>query len=376
MVSKRGCRYCARQAATDDNNLMVMHPEIAAEFHPSKNGGLSAADLLPGSSKQVWWLCEKGHEWQTSPNKRVHRGDGCRTCWTPASRIQLRVFAEMEAVFGEAELDAVVAGKHIDVWLRDFGIAIEFDGEFWHRHRLSHDRDKSRVLSPAGITLIRLRDDRIEPAGGDVVIGFHVTLGKGHVNDLLKAVRHLADRDNADFDDRIAEYLEQEEWIAPKRFQQLVTRRRRPPKHRSLAYCFPRIAAEWNYAENEPVKPTEVYAKANHSAWFRCPTCGRSYRARISHRTDEGSGCPYCNGHAVAPDQSLAALHPSLMTEWHPVNNGDLDPYTLAPKSDKYVWWVCPHGDEYKAPPARRVGEFDRSGRYSGCDRCYHEGRR
>lgn len=128
--------------------------------------------------------------------------------------------------------------------------------------------------------------------------------------------------------------------------------------------------------ENELVKPTEVYAKANHPAWFRCPTCGRSYRARISHRTDEGSGCPYCSGHAVAPDQSLAALHPSLMTEWHPVKNGDLDPYTLTPKSDKYVWWVCPHGDEYKAPPSRRVGEFDRSGRYSGCDRCYHEGRR
>jgi hypothetical protein len=63
------------------------------------------------------------------------------------------------------------------------------------------------------------------------------------------------------------------------------------------------------------------------------------------------------------------------MKEWHPTRKSKLDPYTLAPQSNKYVRWVCPNGHEYKAPPSRRVGEFNRSGRYSGCDRCYHEGR-
>jgi hypothetical protein len=376
MVNIRGCRYCAGQAATKENNLAVTHPEIAAELHPSKNADLDPSKLLPGSSKRVWWRCEKDHEWSTSPNKRVNRGDGCPHCWTPASRIQLRVFAEVEAVLGgEAELDAVAAGKHIDVWLGDLGIAVELDGKFWHQHRLAHDEDKSRVLSEAGITLIRLREEGLKPAGGDVVIGFHVAIRKGHVDELLRTVQRLTASNDADLDAAITEYLEREEWIAPKRFQQLASRRTKPQKHRSLAYRFRVIADEFDCVENEPVKPTEVYAKANHKAWFQCPTCKRSYRTRISHRTDEGSGCPYCSGHAVAPDQSLAARHRPLMREWHPIRNSEIDPYTLAPQSNKYVWWVCPNGHEYKAPPSRRVGEFNRSGRYSGCDRCYHEGK-
>lgn len=35
--------------------LSVTHPELAAQWHPTKN-----AELTPGSGKKVWWQCAEG----------------------------------------------------------------------------------------------------------------------------------------------------------------------------------------------------------------------------------------------------------------------------------------------------------------------------
>lgn len=55
-------------------------PKIAEEWHPTKNGGLTPYDVLPGSTRQIWWLCKTcGYEWQTSPHERRRRR-GCPHC--------------------------------------------------------------------------------------------------------------------------------------------------------------------------------------------------------------------------------------------------------------------------------------------------------
>lgn len=41
-----------------------MYPDIAAQWHPVKNGRLRPEDCLPGSTKRVWWRCTDGHEWK------------------------------------------------------------------------------------------------------------------------------------------------------------------------------------------------------------------------------------------------------------------------------------------------------------------------
>jgi len=61
------------------NSLLVKYPEIAKEWHPSKNGDLTPADVSYGSNIVVWWQCSKGHEWQSSINNR-NKGMGCRKC--------------------------------------------------------------------------------------------------------------------------------------------------------------------------------------------------------------------------------------------------------------------------------------------------------
>ena len=46
------------------NDLATCYPAVAATWHPTKNDDLQPTDVLPGSHRPVWWICEHGHEWQ------------------------------------------------------------------------------------------------------------------------------------------------------------------------------------------------------------------------------------------------------------------------------------------------------------------------
>jgi hypothetical protein len=60
-------------------NLYVLRPDLAKEWHPTKNGGLGPRDVTPGSGKKAWWLCNKGHWWLAAVRDRV-RGMKCTFC--------------------------------------------------------------------------------------------------------------------------------------------------------------------------------------------------------------------------------------------------------------------------------------------------------
>jgi hypothetical protein len=53
-------------------SLAALFPDIAGEWHETKNGRLMPSMIMPGSSKQVWWRCAQGHEWQTTPANRTN----------------------------------------------------------------------------------------------------------------------------------------------------------------------------------------------------------------------------------------------------------------------------------------------------------------
>jgi hypothetical protein len=52
---------------------------LAQEWHPNKNGNLTPRDVKKYSGNSVWWLCNKGHAWQSTVYKRS-RGRGCPQC--------------------------------------------------------------------------------------------------------------------------------------------------------------------------------------------------------------------------------------------------------------------------------------------------------
>lgn len=74
-----GCPNCAGKVVNDKNSLAINYPEIAKQFHPTKNT-VDLASLTYGSKKRIIWLCEYGHEWPASPDNRASQNDGCPYC--------------------------------------------------------------------------------------------------------------------------------------------------------------------------------------------------------------------------------------------------------------------------------------------------------
>jgi len=77
-TNRSGCPYCANKKADKTNCLAKTHPKLANEWHPSKNGSLTPTNVVAGSDKNVWWLCEKNnsHEWEDMISHRK-RGAKC-----------------------------------------------------------------------------------------------------------------------------------------------------------------------------------------------------------------------------------------------------------------------------------------------------------
>ena len=80
-----GCPYCSGFYASEDHNLAVKHPEIAKQWHATRNGDLTPDQRSPGSSMQVWWKCSRGHEWEAALYSRTS-GTGCPYCYKERAR--------------------------------------------------------------------------------------------------------------------------------------------------------------------------------------------------------------------------------------------------------------------------------------------------
>ncbi|MGH3726492.1 MAG: zinc-ribbon domain-containing protein [Mycobacterium sp.] len=84
-----GCPPCSRRRAgaalatpKAGQSLAERRPDLAAQWHPTRNGDLIPAMVTAKSGKRAWWLCsEGGHEWEAQIGSRA-AGSGCKACAT------------------------------------------------------------------------------------------------------------------------------------------------------------------------------------------------------------------------------------------------------------------------------------------------------
>lgn len=78
----RNCPFCNHKRILPGfNDLTTLFPQLAAEWHPTKNVGKHINDYVKGSAQTVWWLCRQcQHTWEASIRSRTQRQTGCPEC--------------------------------------------------------------------------------------------------------------------------------------------------------------------------------------------------------------------------------------------------------------------------------------------------------
>ena len=97
-----GCPYCDKRLASAEHNLRTVAPQVADEWHPTRNEGLAPEEVLPSSHRKAWWQCSaRQHEWEATIASRT-AGRGCPFCAPQRSRLEVRVFSELAWIFPDA----------------------------------------------------------------------------------------------------------------------------------------------------------------------------------------------------------------------------------------------------------------------------------
>ena len=72
------CVYCVGQKPSHTNNLKIDNPKLAKEWNYKKNNS-KPEDYTAASIAEVWWICNKGHEWVQKIHSRTY-GKKCPFC--------------------------------------------------------------------------------------------------------------------------------------------------------------------------------------------------------------------------------------------------------------------------------------------------------
>ncbi len=266
-----GCPACANKVLFKGyNDLATRFPEIAKEWHPTKNNNLTPSDVVSGSGKKVWWLCSKGHEYQQSVLQKTSIRQGCPIC------------ANQKILIGYNDL----APTHPEI------------AKEWHP-------TKNGNLTPSDVI-----------AGSKRKIWW--ICSKGHEYE-----QSLDKRTQRDFS---CPYCSGHK--ALKGFNNFET-------------VYPNIAKEWHPTKNENLTPNDITAGRFKSVWWLCPKCGHEWQSSPNNRK-KGIGCPCCSERVPKIGHNdLETKFPEIAQEWDNEQNFPLKANEVLPGSGRKVWWKC-----------------------------------
>ena len=120
------CPVCSNKKILKGyNDLATTHPEFLKEWNYEKNKDIQPDAIFAGANKKVWWKCEKGHEWQASPNTRIGQKTSCPICsnhrvlkgYNDLATTHPKLLKEWNYDKNKAvQPDALVAGSNKKVW--------------------------------------------------------------------------------------------------------------------------------------------------------------------------------------------------------------------------------------------------------------------
>lgn len=360
----RGCPYCSNQKVLQGyNDLLTISSQLAAEWHPTKNGELTPDTVIAGGKDKRWWIDDKGHEWDTTVRKRLD-GSGCPVC------------AGQKILVGENDLasqNPVLAAEWHPTKNGDLtpqNVMVRSVSAVWWKCSNSHEWNtrinnrtvyNSRCPECKKENIVEQKDNlsitspelasQWHPTKNGELLPIHFTKGSSKKVWWLGECLH-------EWDASIYSRLSLGNGCPVCRGLKVEV------GVNDLTSTFPTLAAEWHPTRNGDLTPTQVTKGSNKRIWWMCKE-NHEWEATVYHRT-ANRGCPVCSGHKItAGINDLLTMEPTLAAQWHTAKNGELTPEQVTGKGGRVrAWWQCEKGHEWEAQVQGRVGGY-------GCPQCW-----
>ena len=379
------CPYCSHQKVfAGYNDLETLFPDIAKEWHPSKNAELTPSNVTAYSQKKVWWLCPMGHSYEQTVERRVRRGSACYYC---SGHKVLKGFNDLASVNPSLAVEwhpsknapltpyEVTAGSGKRVWwLCPIG----------HEYQATiHDRNTDNTQCP--ICNLRVQTSFPEQATffyvhklySDAINKYKPAfLGSMELDIYIPSIHTGIEFDGANWHQSDEQYerdirkykLCQENHVKLIRIKEKNTRNWVDNAQTAdVVYTISKVKKTGELETVLKVILDSIDASSN--MWTR--TDPRHIHSQIDVNIERDR--PQILGYLTSIDNSLAILRPDVASKWDYVKNQDLTPDMFTVSSNEIIWWKCPDcGHEWKCS----INSMTRKGRF-GCAECSkkHRGR-
>lgn len=343
-------------------NLQVINPKLAKEWHPTRNEGLTPKDVAPGFDKKVWWICQKGHEWQSIVYDR-NKGHGCSVCY----HLSQKNISHATEKYNLRIIDPELAkewhpSKNGSLTSRD--VTPGSGKKIWWKCKKGHEW-QSTVLNrnygnncPYCRGTFACKDNCLTTINPKLAKEWH-SIKNGSLTP-----------------ENVTPGSEKKVWWISKKKHEWKSSIKSRHRGNGCPYCNntlvcndnclsntnPNLSKEWHPVKNEGLTPRDVVGGSHKKVWWICRK-GHEWLAVIESR-NKGARCPYCINQLACEDNCLETVNPVLAKEWNLLKNGKLTPKDVVAKSGRIVWWKCKNGHEWKA-------EIRSRNRGGSCPYCY-----
>ncbi len=287
---RAACPYCTGRLTSTDNCLAQLNPKLANEWHPSKNGRLTAWNVTTGANRKVWWKCYRGHQWKAFINARHYRGAGCPKC------LNRRGFKPHVPLIVTYPLVAEQWHPSKNKVLTPYDISAGSSKKVWWCCEKGHEwqacvgsRTRGRSRCPYCTNKKVCTDNCLATTTPGLAIQWHlIKNGSLTPKDVTSGTRR-----------KVWWKCERgHEWRSS-----IVLRAHRKSgcpycanvkvcADNCLAAVSPKLAKEWHPNRNKRITPKDVLPAASRKVWWLCSK-GHEWKTTIYHRRNS-TGCPVC----------------------------------------------------------------------------------
>jgi len=124
--------------------------KISVTFDEGRNE-IKANEIAYASSEKMWWICPKGHNFPARVSNITMLGRGCPYCVSErkTSFVEQAIYyylRQLEDNIINNQIDEI-SGESIDILFPDKKIAIEYNSQYRHMHKVNNDITKIKNLS-------------------------------------------------------------------------------------------------------------------------------------------------------------------------------------------------------------------------------------